>query len=167
MAKAFLHYLITSLDRLINWRTKKPVSTENVQDDDFIRKFAVGYTATAYADDIHRKGFLGWLESKVVLPYGNAYYYWTAVVTVAVAYNVITILLRAVFDEYQHPYYIMWLVLDYCCDLIYICDMLFGTRSDGSRFEKIGIELRETAALRSRRGQHLADGYFLHLPAEC
>ncbi|KRY21334.1 Cyclic nucleotide-gated cation channel [Trichinella patagoniensis] len=118
-----------SLDRLINWRTKKPFSTENVQDDDFIRKFAVGYTATAYADDIHRKGFLGWLESKVVLPYGNAYYYWTAVVTVAVAYNVITILLRAVFDEYQHPYYIMWLVLDYCCDLIYICDMLVKFRT--------------------------------------
>ncbi|KRZ16170.1 Cyclic nucleotide-gated cation channel, partial [Trichinella zimbabwensis] len=117
-----------SLDRLINWRTKK-FSTENVQDNDFIRKFAVGCTATAYADDIHRKGFFGWLESKVVLPYGNAYYYWTAVVTVAVAYNVITILLRAVFDEYQHPYYIMWLVLDYCCDLIYICDMLIKFRT--------------------------------------
>ncbi|VDP01165.1 unnamed protein product [Soboliphyme baturini] len=70
-----------------------------------------------------------WLTSKVVLPYGAVSYYWSGVTTIALAYNMITVLMRAVFHEVQTKLLVFWLVVDYLSDLIYIMDMLIKFRT--------------------------------------
>ncbi|KAK7097138.1 hypothetical protein V1264_004157 [Littorina saxatilis] len=49
--------------------------------------------------------------------------------TLAVLYNIIFIIVRAVFDELQTSYSTLWLVLDYLCDFIYLMDMGFQFRT--------------------------------------
>ncbi|KFD58364.1 hypothetical protein M514_00590 [Trichuris suis] len=136
---------IASFDRLTNWRSNKVLSGKSEKDDEFIKKFAVGCTAAAYADEVERSGFLGWLQSKVVVPYGNAYYYWTAIVSVTVTYNVITVVLRSVFNEYQESYITAWLAIDYLCDMVYIFDMIVKFRTGYLEQGLIVRDLRKLA----------------------
>ncbi|KAL8610079.1 hypothetical protein ACOMHN_045476 [Nucella lapillus] len=56
-------------------------------------------------------------------PAENFHYRWLFVVSMAVLYNLVFIVVRAVFQELQTSYYILWLVLDYLCDLLYLLDM--------------------------------------------
>lgn len=48
---------------------------------------------------------------------------WLGIVSIAIMYNYIFIVGRTVFWDMQNLCPIVWLVLDYICDLIYVFDM--------------------------------------------
>jgi hypothetical protein len=62
-------------------------------------------------------------------PAGNFHYRWLGVVSMAILYNLVFIIVRAVFWELQSEYYKLWLALDYICDFVYIVDMGFLFRT--------------------------------------
>ncbi|KAI5087586.1 cyclic nucleotide gated channel subunit alpha 1a [Silurus meridionalis] len=71
-------------------------------------------------------------ESKevfVINPASNLYYQWLLLITLPVMYNWTLIIARACFEELQHEYLITWFFLDYICDLLYLADMAFRTRT--------------------------------------
>lgn len=70
---------------------------------------------------------------------------WLAVVSLAVMYNYIFIVGRAVFWDMQNLCPIVWLVLDYFCDLIYVIDM-FVHAHEG--YLEQGLMVTEPAKLR-------------------
>lgn len=47
----------------------------------------------------------------------------------AVIYNLVTIIGRAVFWQMQNDYLLMWTVLDYFADLLYLLDMYITSRT--------------------------------------
>jgi hypothetical protein len=47
----------------------------------------------------------------------------------AVMYNIVFIIVRAVFWELQEKNTVLWCVFDYMCDALYIVDMVIGTRT--------------------------------------
>ncbi|XP_064634821.1 cyclic nucleotide-gated cation channel alpha-3-like [Lineus longissimus] len=67
----------------------------------------------------------GW----IVNPYGNIYYRWLIVISIAVVYNMLTIITRAVFQSVQRDYTPMWFTFDYMFDGIYIADMIVRFRT--------------------------------------
>ncbi|KAL7395937.1 hypothetical protein ABVT39_025764 [Epinephelus coioides] len=60
---------------------------------------------------------------KVLSPSDDAYYYWLMVIGAAVFYNWTLLVVRACFDELQMRNVLVWLVLDYICDGVYILDI--------------------------------------------
>lgn len=73
-------------------------------------------------------------------PSENFHYRWLSLVSMAVLYNIIFIIVRAVFSELQTSYVTVWLVLDYLCDLIYVMDMgiQFRTGMSWTRASSLG-----------------------------
>ena len=65
----------------------------------------------------------------MVDPSSSFYYKWLFVISVAVLYNWTMIVARSVFWKLQSEYLVLWLVLDYVCDLIYILDMVVQFRT--------------------------------------
>lgn len=49
---------------------------------------------------------------------------WLAVVSLAVLYNLVFVVGRAVFWELNNMSTVLWMTLDYTCDAIYLVDML-------------------------------------------
>ncbi|GAU98446.1 hypothetical protein RvY_09593-1 [Ramazzottius varieornatus] len=61
----------------------------------------------------------------VIDPSSNAYYRWLAILSIAIVYNTVIVVPRAVFDELQEgDYVIAWFVLDYISDAMYVADMI-------------------------------------------
>ncbi|KAM6413503.1 cyclic nucleotide-gated channel alpha-2 [Rhynochetos jubatus] len=60
----------------------------------------------------------------VVDPARDWYYRWLAVITVPVLYNWCLLVARACFSDLQKVYLVLWLVLDYVSDAIYVGDMV-------------------------------------------
>ncbi|XP_031554711.1 cyclic nucleotide-gated olfactory channel-like isoform X2 [Actinia tenebrosa] len=56
-------------------------------------------------------------------------YLWLLVVTAAVLYNIWTIILRTAFSQLNKDLFIMWIVLDYTCDIIYVGDVIASMRT--------------------------------------
>ena len=50
----------------------------------------------------------------------TGHYRWLGLITAAVLYNALLVLARAVFWELQNLFPVGWVILDYCCDLIYL-----------------------------------------------
>jgi hypothetical protein len=72
----------------------------------------------------------------VVDPSSDGYYWWLAVISIAVLYNLLVIIARAVFWQLQDAAGLsVWLSLDYVCDAIYLADMFVQFRT--GRSEKI------------------------------
>lgn len=63
-------------------------------------------------------------KRRVINPNGNVLYYWLALVTVAVLYNIFLIIARETFEQLQEDYVPLWITLDYLCDLVYVGDMI-------------------------------------------
>ncbi|XP_026154844.1 cyclic nucleotide-gated channel rod photoreceptor subunit alpha [Mastacembelus armatus] len=85
-------------------------------------------------------------EITVIDPAGNTYYYWLFVITVPVLYNWTLIIARACFEELQTDYLVHWFILDFICDIIYLADMVFRTRTgylDQGLLVKDELKLRE------------------------
>ena len=63
-------------------------------------------------------------SSIFVDPSQSFHFYWLIVVTICVLYNWVFIIARAVFTDLQSRSIVLWLVLDYVSDLIYVVDMV-------------------------------------------
>nr|XP_046262174.1 cyclic nucleotide-gated cation channel-like isoform X2 [Scatophagus argus] len=59
----------------------------------------------------------------VLSPSDDAYYHWLVMIGAAVFYNWTLLVVRACFDELQMRNVLVWLVLDYICDGVYILDI--------------------------------------------
>ncbi|XP_029367847.1 cyclic nucleotide gated channel subunit alpha 2a [Echeneis naucrates] len=59
----------------------------------------------------------------VLSPSDDRYYHWLMVIGSAVFYNWTLLVVRACFDELQMRNVLVWLVLDYVCDGVYILDI--------------------------------------------
>ncbi|OBS69796.1 hypothetical protein A6R68_01664, partial [Neotoma lepida] len=62
-------------------------------------------------------------DAIVVDPSSNIYYRWLTVIALPVFYN------WACFDELQSEHLMLWLVLDYSADVLYVVDMLVRART--------------------------------------
>ena len=65
----------------------------------------------------------------VVDPSSTAYYRWLAVISLAVLYNLLMIIARSVFWQLRDRGVVVWFVLDYTCDLVYLIDMFVQLRT--------------------------------------
>lgn len=63
-------------------------------------------------------------SSIFVDPSQSFHFYWLIVVTIYVLYNWIFIIARAAFTDLQSRSTVLWLVIDYVSDLIYVVDMV-------------------------------------------
>uniref|UniRef100_A0A1A9VU28 Ion transport domain-containing protein n=1 Tax=Glossina austeni TaxID=7395 RepID=A0A1A9VU28_GLOAU len=63
-----------------------------------------------------------------VNPTLQSHYRWLAAVSLAVLYNIIFVVGRAVFWEINNKAAILWYFLDYWCDFIYLIDILMHKR---------------------------------------
>uniref|UniRef100_A0AAQ6IKI1 Cyclic nucleotide-binding domain-containing protein n=1 Tax=Anabas testudineus TaxID=64144 RepID=A0AAQ6IKI1_ANATE len=86
-------------------------------------------------------------EITVIDPAGNTYYYWLFVITVPVMYNWTLIIARACFEELQTDYLVLWFIVDLICDLIYLADMFFRTRTG---YLEQGLLVKDELKLRER-----------------
>ncbi|XP_061816472.2 cyclic nucleotide-gated channel rod photoreceptor subunit alpha [Nerophis lumbriciformis] len=86
-------------------------------------------------------------EITVVDPAGNTYYHWLFIITVPVMYNWTIIIARACFEELQTDYVLYWFLLDFCCDLLYLADMVFRTRTG---YLEQGLLVKDEQKLRER-----------------
>ncbi|XP_028902518.1 cyclic nucleotide-gated cation channel alpha-4 [Ornithorhynchus anatinus] len=59
----------------------------------------------------------------VLDPSGDQYYWWLNIMVFPIMYNLIILICRACFPDLQHQYLVLWLVLDYTSDLLYLLDI--------------------------------------------
>ena len=64
-----------------------------------------------------------------IVPGSTGQYQWFCIISLAVIYNVTVVIARQTLTELQDYNYIMWIVLDSLCDLVYIIDMVFKART--------------------------------------
>ncbi|XP_037614971.1 LOW QUALITY PROTEIN: cGMP-gated cation channel alpha-1 [Sebastes umbrosus] len=86
-------------------------------------------------------------EITVIDPAGNTYYHWLGVITIPVMYNWTLIIARASFEELQSDYLTFWFLVDLLCDILYICDMVFRTRTG---YLEQGLLVKDEQKLRER-----------------
>ncbi|XP_077321347.1 cyclic nucleotide-gated channel alpha-2-like isoform X2 [Lithobates pipiens] len=83
-------------------------------------------------------------ERFVLDPSGKWYYRWLYVIAAPVLYNWFLLIVRACFNDLQFSYIIVWLTLDYICDIIYIMDIIIRFRTG---FLEQGRLVRDTKML--------------------
>ncbi|XP_028902592.2 cyclic nucleotide-gated cation channel alpha-3 [Ornithorhynchus anatinus] len=86
-------------------------------------------------------------EIFVIDPSSNLYYRWLMVIAIPVFYNWCLLVCRSCFDELQTDHLMMWLVLDYAADAVYVCDSFIRARTG---FLEQGLLVREPERLRRR-----------------
>ncbi|XP_078542022.1 cyclic nucleotide-gated channel alpha-2 [Lissotriton helveticus] len=84
-------------------------------------------------------------EVFVVDPSGKWYYRWLLVIALPVLYNWCLLVARACFTDLQTGFPILWLVLDYVCDCIYIMDIIIRLRTG---FLEQGLLVKDVKKLR-------------------
>ncbi|KAM4696088.1 cyclic nucleotide-gated channel alpha-2 [Rhinophrynus dorsalis] len=92
----------------------------------------------------HKKNKQKIWELLVVDPSGKWYYRWLLVITIPVLYNWFLLVVRACFNDLQTSYTIVWLTLDYVCDIIYIADIIIRLRTG---FLEQGLLVRDPKTL--------------------
>jgi hypothetical protein len=65
----------------------------------------------------------------VIDPQNNLYHYWLALISLAVAYNLLLIPARYSFNAMDKNMRFVWITLDYTFDIIYIFDMFIQSRT--------------------------------------
>ncbi|XP_003279277.1 cyclic nucleotide-gated cation channel alpha-3 isoform X2 [Nomascus leucogenys] len=83
-------------------------------------------------------------EAIVVDPSSNLYYRWLTAIALPVFYNWCLLICRACFDELQSEYLMLWLVLDYSADILYVLDVLVRARTG---FLEQGLMVSDTNRL--------------------
>ncbi|XP_048826467.1 cyclic nucleotide-gated channel rod photoreceptor subunit alpha isoform X1 [Brienomyrus brachyistius] len=86
-------------------------------------------------------------EIYVIDPASNRYYHWLFVITMPVMYNWTLIIARACFEELQQDYLILWFIVDYLSDIVYLTDMAFRTRTG---YLEQGLLVKDEMKLRQR-----------------
>ncbi|XP_018418729.1 PREDICTED: cyclic nucleotide-gated cation channel alpha-3 isoform X2 [Nanorana parkeri] len=84
-------------------------------------------------------------EIFVIDPASNFYYRWLSIISIPVLYNWCFLVCRACFNELQRNHVILWLVLDYTADLVYITDTLVRFRTG---FLEQGLLVKDAKKLR-------------------
>ncbi|XP_054244826.1 cyclic nucleotide-gated olfactory channel [Indicator indicator] len=84
-------------------------------------------------------------QTFVVDSAGDWYYHWLAVITVPVLYNWCLLVARACFSDLQKAYIVLWLVLDYISDTIYIGDIVIRLHTG---FLEQGLLVKDLKKLR-------------------
>ena len=78
----------------------------------------------------HQRGGSGGCKWTFVFdPAGRLCYYWSMIVSLAFLYNFWVLIYRFAFQEIASDTLVMWLCLDYFCDLIYVLDIAFHFRT--------------------------------------
>nr|XP_004031516.4 cyclic nucleotide-gated cation channel alpha-3 [Gorilla gorilla gorilla] len=83
-------------------------------------------------------------DAIVVDPSSNLYYRWLTAIALPVFYNWCLLICRACFDELQSEYLMLWLVLDYSADVLYVLDVLVRARTG---FLEQGLMVSDTNRL--------------------
>ncbi|PNJ15497.1 cyclic nucleotide-gated olfactory channel [Pongo pygmaeus] len=91
------------------------------------------------------KGTKKKFELFVLDPAGDWYYCWLFVIAMPVLYNWCLLVARACFSDLQKGYYLVWLVLDYVSDVVYIVDLFIRLRTG---FLEQGLLVKDTKKLR-------------------
>ncbi|XP_007991192.3 cyclic nucleotide-gated channel alpha-2 [Chlorocebus sabaeus] len=91
------------------------------------------------------KGTKKKFELFVLDPAGDWYYCWLFVIAMPVLYNWCLLVARACFSDLQKDYYLVWLVLDYVSDVVYIADIFIRLRTG---FLEQGLLVKDTKKLR-------------------
>ncbi|XP_054829472.1 cyclic nucleotide-gated cation channel alpha-4 [Eublepharis macularius] len=63
------------------------------------------------------------VKQQILDPAGDCYSSWLNIMIVPVMYNWIILICRSCFPDLQHKYLLLWLSLDYFCDLLYLVDI--------------------------------------------
>ncbi|XP_008844049.1 cyclic nucleotide-gated cation channel alpha-3 [Nannospalax galili] len=90
------------------------------------------------------RGEGGKKDAIVVDPSSNIYYRWLTVIALPVFYNWCLLVCRACFDELQSEHLMLWLVLDYSADVLYVVDMMVRARTG---FLEQGLMVMDTKRL--------------------
>ncbi|XP_015672778.1 cyclic nucleotide-gated cation channel alpha-4 [Protobothrops mucrosquamatus] len=61
--------------------------------------------------------------TRILDPSGDKYYYWLILMVPPILYNWVILICRSCFPELQQRYLLLWLALDYLCDLLYLMDI--------------------------------------------
>ncbi|CAF4611239.1 unnamed protein product [Rotaria sp. Silwood1] len=69
------------------------------------------------------------VTSFIIDPQNYLYHYWLAIITFAVAYNLLLIPARYAFNELNKNLRIFWISLDYTFDIIYLIDIFIQSRT--------------------------------------
>ncbi|KAK1802769.1 hypothetical protein P4O66_021310, partial [Electrophorus voltai] len=67
--------------------------------------------------------------SWIVDPATDLYFYWLCIVAMPAFYNLMMLVTRSCFNELQHIYTTLWVVLDYSSDIIYCIDTFVRSRT--------------------------------------
>ncbi|XP_076838771.1 cyclic nucleotide-gated channel alpha-3 [Brachyhypopomus gauderio] len=65
----------------------------------------------------------------IVDPASDLHYYWLCIVALPAFYNLMMLVTRSCFNELQHIYTTLWIVLDYTSDVIYCTDTFVRSRT--------------------------------------
>ncbi|XP_058886364.1 cyclic nucleotide-gated channel cone photoreceptor subunit alpha-like isoform X1 [Acipenser ruthenus] len=84
-------------------------------------------------------------EVFVIDPASNLYYRWLSIIAAPVMYNWCLLVCRACFDELQMDYLVLWGVLDYSSDCVYLIDTFVRFRTG---FLKQGLLVKDSKELR-------------------
>ncbi|CAF1092227.1 unnamed protein product [Didymodactylos carnosus] len=129
--------VVRTAQRLHKWVKRRQQQISPQPSDSFLEKFAPAAREVLLEDQNSKK----W----VVDPSKNFYYYWSAVVSLAVIYNFILLIGRTAFLLLQSKLLIVWLILDYLCDFCYIADTILQTRKG---YLEQGLLVRDLKKLR-------------------
>ncbi|CAF0704862.1 unnamed protein product [Brachionus calyciflorus] len=77
----------------------------------------------------NKNNFFNKIKNYVFDPTEDLYYNWLIVISLAVLYNLVFVIGRSAFELLQEYNPIIWWILDYSCDLIYIIDIFVRLRT--------------------------------------
>ncbi|KAL4659672.1 cyclic nucleotide-gated olfactory channel-like [Arapaima gigas] len=144
--------LVSLVITLREWAHKSLLEEEQ-RPDSFLERFrgpelrtAPSPTNQADGGDADSKGIIRKrLDAFVVAPADNIYYRWLFVIASAALYNWALVVARACFDQLQTECYVLWLVLDYLSDVVYILDTFVRLRTG---FLEQGLLVKDLSKLR-------------------
>ncbi|XP_046556968.1 cyclic nucleotide-gated cation channel alpha-3-like isoform X1 [Haliotis rubra] len=93
--------------------------------DSFLERFAMGGKDMHHHPGVRQRKIsdIRYWKHFYVDPSEGFYYRWLFFISVAVTYNLVFIIARAVFWELQEQFLSLWLTLDYLSDFFYLLDM--------------------------------------------
>ncbi|RXM94875.1 Cyclic nucleotide-gated olfactory channel [Acipenser ruthenus] len=139
--------LIIAIPVLYNWCmlivrewAHKSLQEEEQRPDSFLERFrgpelrAIPSRVSNSQQDQEKSDSKGKDKKKkevfVLDPAENLYNHWLLIIAIPVLYNWCMLIVRACFDDLQTENYILWLVLDYVSDALYIMDTFVRLRTD-------------------------------------
>ncbi|KAK3510937.1 hypothetical protein QTP70_027826 [Hemibagrus guttatus] len=84
------------------------------------------------------------IDSWIMDPATNMYYYWLIIMAVPAFYNLMMLVTRSCFNELQTDYTMLWVALDYTSDVIYYIDTFIRSRTG---FLEQGLLVRDSKKL--------------------